>query len=195
METKLKILKATFHLFAKEGMDFSLNDVANEVGIKKASIYAHFDSKEALVRQLIEEEIEKYFFQIDQEQIASSNQGALKNVFYSFLGYHNDELDKLLFWKRLLLFPPHGLDEVVRNRIDELSQARYTLVYTLIEREIQSGHIVDHQPDEVTMSFFAILHGLLSGILIYHKTDITCHYDAIWNNFYHSIFLVKEPLC
>lgn len=49
METKQKIMNSAFRLFAEKGNEFSLTEVANEVGIKKASIYAHFASKEVLL--------------------------------------------------------------------------------------------------------------------------------------------------
>ena len=53
METKGRIIDSAFVLFAKKGIRFSLSEVAKEVGIKKASIYAHFDSKEMLMKEII----------------------------------------------------------------------------------------------------------------------------------------------
>lgn len=61
METKQKIMNSAFRLFAEKGNEFSLTEVANEVGIKKASIYAHFASKEVLLYEVIDQEIYEYF--------------------------------------------------------------------------------------------------------------------------------------
>ena len=61
METKLKIMNSAFELFAKKGISFSLTEVAREVGIKKASIYAHFENKDMLLHEMIDQEMKKYF--------------------------------------------------------------------------------------------------------------------------------------
>ena len=53
-ETKNKILEAAIKFFAQRGFyAVTMKDIANEVGIKVASIYNHYDSKEALLEDAL----------------------------------------------------------------------------------------------------------------------------------------------
>jgi AcrR family transcriptional regulator len=174
-------MKATFELFAKKGISFSLTEVSNIVGIKKASIYAHFENKDMLLHQVIDEEMKKYFFEINQEK------DDLEKFFFSFLHYFKESETKLLFWKRLLLLPPESMDSRLLDKIHAMTDERYSIVKNLIKRDINSGIIKDLPSEEICLTFFSLMHGLLSSVLIYHPQDIKVHYNSIWNIFWNGI--------
>ncbi|MBQ2636777.1 MAG: TetR/AcrR family transcriptional regulator [Methanobrevibacter sp.] len=53
MNTKEKIFNVSLDLFSKRGYDsVSLREIAEEVGIKKSSIYSHYPSKEAILMEI-----------------------------------------------------------------------------------------------------------------------------------------------
>lgn len=55
MSTKEKIFDVALDLFSKKGYDsVSLREIAEEVGIKKSSIYSHYLSKEAILISIFE---------------------------------------------------------------------------------------------------------------------------------------------
>ena len=55
MNTKEKIFDVSLDLFSKRGYDsVSLREIAEEVGIKKSSIYSHYSSKEAILMDIFE---------------------------------------------------------------------------------------------------------------------------------------------
>ena len=55
MNTKEKIFDVALDLFSKKGYDsVSLREIAEEVGIKKSSIYSHYPSKEAILMDIFE---------------------------------------------------------------------------------------------------------------------------------------------
>lgn len=55
MNTKEKIFDVSLDLFSKKGYDsVSLREIAEEVGIKKSSIYSHYSSKEAILMDIFE---------------------------------------------------------------------------------------------------------------------------------------------
>lgn len=174
-------MNSAFELFAKKGISFSLTEVAKEVGIKKASIYAHFENKDMLLHEVIGQEMKKYFFEINQEN------DDLKKIFFGVLEYYNDSQTKLLFWKRLLLLPPESIDSDLINKIHFMSNERYEVVKNLILKDIKAGIIKTHSEEEICLMFFSITHGLLSSVLIYHPHDIKQHYKNIWNIFWNSI--------
>ena len=55
MNTKEKIFDVALDLFSRKGYDsVSLREIAEEVGIKKSSIYSHYPSKEAILMDIFE---------------------------------------------------------------------------------------------------------------------------------------------
>lgn len=83
--------------------------MAEEVEIKKPSIYAHFQSKEELLHKVIDREIDTYFLKINDEMDSfckneDNIEKILKKTFMTILHYY-DSLDRLYFWKRIILLP------------------------------------------------------------------------------------------
>ena len=59
-DTKKKILKVTGSLFAKRGyFGVSMDEIAKEVGVAKSALYYHFESKEALYKELMEDSVKE----------------------------------------------------------------------------------------------------------------------------------------
>ena len=55
MSTKEKIFDVSLDLFSRKGYDsVSLREIAEEVGIKKSSIYSHYSCKEAILMDIFE---------------------------------------------------------------------------------------------------------------------------------------------
>ena len=181
METKIKIMETAFRLFADKGTEFSLNEVANEVGIQKASIYAHFTSKEELLYAIINKEITAYFLEINE------NCRDLKSMFFMILNYYENSRTKLYFWKRLLLFPPKAFEDTLVAKITDLSQQRFEIIKEIIVSNMENGMIRRQEPEAVTFSYFSMIHGILSSSIIYKPADLTKHYDSLWEIFLNGV--------
>ncbi len=55
MNTKERIFNAALNLFSQKGYDsVSLREIAEEVGIRKSSIYSHYPSKEAILMDIFD---------------------------------------------------------------------------------------------------------------------------------------------
>lgn len=174
METKNKIINATYGLFAEKGMRFSLNEVAKIVGIKKASIYAHFSSKEELLYQLFNNEIDEYLFAVECKS------KSLKELYFGILNSYGSSREKLLFWKRLLLFPPNTMESEIRQRIIDLSERRFKKVKMLINDSSPPGSSDDKNTELLTVIFLSIIHGILSSEIIYAKCKIESYFNNEW---------------
>ena len=181
METKKKIMDSAFRLFADKGMVFSLSEVAGEVGIQKASIYAHFASKEELLYAVIDREANEYFFEINEH---CQN---LKDMFYLILNYYDKSKTKLYFWKRLFLLPPRSGEEILDDKVSILTAQRIKLIKEIIASEIEKGSIRCQDVDAVAFSYFSMIQGLLSSRIIFESEDISKHYESIWQIFWNGI--------
>lgn len=59
--TKQEILEASLELFSVQGFEAtSISQITNAVGIRKASLYSHFENKQAILDALIKEVLEQY---------------------------------------------------------------------------------------------------------------------------------------
>ena len=59
--TKSEILNAALDLFSTQGYEAtSISQIAEAVGIRKASLYSHFDSKQAILDALVDVVLEEY---------------------------------------------------------------------------------------------------------------------------------------
>ena len=59
--TKQAILEASLELFSVQGFEAtSISQIADAVGIRKASLYSHFDSKQAILDAIVKEVLQQY---------------------------------------------------------------------------------------------------------------------------------------
>lgn len=174
METRNNIIEATYGLFAEKGMTFSLNEVAVMVGIKKPSIYAHFNSKDDLLHHIFDKEVEEYF------DVVECKSGTLKDLFFGMLNYFSLSRKKLLFWKRLLLFPPSTLNYEMRQKIIDLSERRFNKVKSLIENTFTDSPRSVEEINVMSVFFLSVIHGLLSSEIIYQNQNIESCFRQEW---------------
>ena len=59
--TKQEILEAALELFSMQGFEAtSVSQIADAVGIRKASLYSHFENKQAILDALVKEVLDRY---------------------------------------------------------------------------------------------------------------------------------------
>ena len=181
MLTKIKITETTVKLFAEKGTEFSISEITKAVGIKKASFYAHFASKEELLYKIIDTEIDAYFFEVKEDH------RELKEVFFAILDYYHGSVEKLYFWKRLRLFPPLKFKDTLIKKIEELSQRRHEIIKEIIAEYIEKKIIPDQDVETTALTFLSLIHGMLSSVIIYDSRNISQYYEGIWKIFWRGI--------
>ena len=59
--TKQEILEASLDLFSVQGFEAtSISQIANAVGIRKASLYSHFENKQAILDAIVKDVLDQY---------------------------------------------------------------------------------------------------------------------------------------
>ena len=53
-DMKIKILKATITVFNKKGLKLTMDDIAEQMGISKKTIYKYYDSKEDIFDNIVD---------------------------------------------------------------------------------------------------------------------------------------------
>ena len=114
MNTKEKIFNVSLDLFSKKGYDsVSLREIAEEVGIKKSSIYSHYSSKEAILMDIFDQFTKS--FEIDSEEIELREDNPLLENPELFYHMGSEAIKNMLFqetnlkiWKLILIQMHHN---------------------------------------------------------------------------------------
>ena len=88
MSLEIKIVNATINIFKEKGVKFTMDDLANNLGVSKRTLYENIDSKETLLNLLVDD----IFDSITEKGKEILNDATI------------DNLEKL---KRILLFYLH----------------------------------------------------------------------------------------
>ncbi|WP_158738741.1 TetR/AcrR family transcriptional regulator [Alteribacillus sp. YIM 98480] len=189
-----KIKKNALELFAENGYDgTSLSDIAKRVGIKKPSLYNHFDSKEALYFATIEDVFRAYVDYVN-ESLANIKvktvKTKLKQALVStaqFLSSH----DIGMMYMRVLMFPPMDLRENIVKRFELWEGETDEIYIQLFEDGIKSNEI---QPGDIQIylqAFYTLLDGISTDMFIYSKEKVESKLEAGWMVFWNGICVRK----
>lgn len=182
MNTKEKIFDVSLDLFSKKGYDsVSLREIADEVGIKKSSIYSHYSSKESILMDIFE-----YFKGLFESEALISNEDIILSYDNEILlenpelFYHMgsetikemlSEEKNLKIWKLIFIQMHHN--EKIRiffqNEILEKPLAFWTEFFTILkEKEIIRK---DFNPQLLAKEYYSFP--------IYLLLEICAKYDDI----------------
>lgn len=181
-----KVKQAAFKLFAIKGYEATtMRDIGKEAGIKAASIYAHFASKEVLFLDLVSEMLQKINWELTDQKIISDIElkETLFNVFQSYYNYFSNHEFDLRFWQRIRYFPPVGLEN--KYDINKLGSSRMLLeLYVeLFSRTKEETNLI-YPIEMYVMSYFSFVSGYIDSLLIVpfrlNTTQLKQAFDIFW---------------
>ncbi|MBH0173477.1 TetR/AcrR family transcriptional regulator [Fictibacillus sp. 23RED33] len=182
--------------FAQLGYEgASLSVIANEVGIKKQSIYTHFKSKDDLYLQTFHEatdcEIDfvKQFIE-DQESLQ------LREVLSKFLTEYLERFEKnnnMKFFMRTSFYPPVKHDEVIKagsNRFVDRLESLFTALFEQHSDELRH----DVTPETAALAFLTMLDGLLVELIYGIPERLQKRSKQSWSVFWWGISIESGEL-
>ncbi len=171
--SKVEIKAAALELFATKGYEgTTMREIGDKVGIKGASIYYHFKSKEDIFLDIVNDLIKKFTWEsinIDKVRTDGKYTSIRSMLFEVFKGYYlffaKNRID-LLFWQRIRFFPPAGLEK--KYDVNNLIYNRPTLeIYIdLFKKGIENKEIKEAHVGVLVMSFFAFISGFTDSLII-----------------------------
>ncbi|WP_426958876.1 TetR/AcrR family transcriptional regulator [Muricoccus radiodurans] len=154
------ILAAASRLFMGEGFAaVSMDAVAREAGVSKATLYAHFTGKEALFGAIVEARCEAIAAEAEALAVhAPSPEGALRKLALLWMGFLLQPSTMAIH--RVVIAEGGRFPEIVR-RFYAAGPARGRALLTgWIAAEQRHGHLrTDVDPDEAAGHFGALLRG------------------------------------
>lgn len=175
--------------FARDGYEgASLSKIAEEVGIKKPSIYAHYKGKDelffAVVNYAIETEkrrIIEYF----QSQENKSIEDALRG-FFDWIEKESTEHDHARFLLRISFFPPSKLHQDVAELVNPFfKQMQRILARWLRNRHanLYTSNVMESALAYITLVDGTVLELIYSGSVLYKKR-VRAAWPIFWRGFY-----------
>ena len=181
--TKQLILDHALALFTDKGYEgASMDDIARAVGIRKASLYAHFDGKESIFRALFDDILAEYVRAIDELTRSSeeSAPAALERVFLTFIDYCYDN-PKMYFWDRYFYYPPAFLRDYIREKTLETERLFLERIRRLMEQGAGNGEIRGGDTEGMTLSYYYLMIGLSMSVRMYDRETLLRAARAAWN--------------
>lgn len=109
-----RICAAAVIHFAERGYDAaSLNDIAGAVGIRKASLYAHFTSKDALFMDVFNEALQLERNYMSQCFVDEQSEAQAGSAYCASLAQRYQTSEHLRLLLRTAYFPPVGLQPAI----------------------------------------------------------------------------------
>ena len=177
--SKDKIIASALSKFAKQGYyHTSLAEIAEDVGIRKPSIYAHFPSKEMIFLTLLHEAFTREQFALDIFSIQNPSQDTLHEYFFG-IPVRYEKNGYLRFWIRALYMPPYDLEKEVKE-CDRLYSKMIdsTLNNVLQKIEMKTGLL--RPKIEVADAFTGLLRGIHAELLYNGAQDALKKARGMW---------------
>lgn len=189
--TKEKIKSIALSLFAQKGYEgTTMNEIANLVGIKKASLYAHFTGKEDLFFSVYEDLAQEYVNLMTRIMHDADGMGVQDKLYYMFeeyIRYYIDTPEIQAFWNQITLFsPPDIYNQVCIHASNYEFTVRQWIEDTLLEG-INQGLIVNSDAKTMAIAYRSLREGLLNGMMMDPELNNAGTIKSLWEYFWFGI--------
>lgn len=181
--TKQLILEKALELFTDKGYEgSSMDDIAKAVGIRKASLYAHFDGKEHIFSAIFDDILEEYTRVIDELTACSEEDAVarLEYIFLFFIDYCKDNL-KMYFWDRYFYYPPAFLADFIREKTLETETLFLERIRWWMMRVVQGRSDQNPGAEDMALAYYYSMMGLSMSVKLYDREQLLLDARAAWN--------------
>lgn len=190
-----KIKLEAMKLFAVHGYEkTSMQLIANNVGIKKASLYAHFKGKEdiffSIVNDCIKNNKEELKILTKQLKSMKTIEQKLYAVFCHISLYPTEKNKDIEFnfFKRNMFFPPEELKDVLHQKLSSYEEELYSLILGIINKGLSCGELkTDDNAEDLLKAFMCTADGVMLQIHYYSVKEFFNIGKSVWKVFWNGI--------
>ncbi len=165
-----QILEAALTIFTHSGIDHArMEDIAEEAGLSKGTLYLYFESKDDLIHSLLEQLSEAYGQPV---QAIAGDEGPVIERLYALAHAMVDYTEQLTeIWPVIYESYAWALrEEEIRRMMQRHFDASRTLLEDLIRKGIQQGEFRRVDPAETALQLVALHEGLQQLRALYGET-------------------------
>ncbi|WP_044336715.1 TetR/AcrR family transcriptional regulator [Rossellomorea aquimaris] len=182
-DNKQLIKNVALDLFGQKGYeDTSLKEIATAVGIKKPSIYNHFQSKEDLFMEVIEDlsvsEVTAYK-SIEEEMNPQEPLTNIKTLFDLFCQRLVTTKEALL-WKRVTFFPPEVFKDLIQKQFIYFEQVTTAILVSIYQEGLKQELFSEIKEDEFIASFLCLVDGVFLEHHYYTEEIFRQRIESAW---------------
>ena len=158
-ERKNQILNAAEQVFTQKGLDLArMDDIANETGLSKGTLYLYFKSKDDLIIAILDRIFQGVFKQLARRKTAELT--ATEAIYW----FTEEAIRDYKSMLRLMPVAYEFLALAFRNRTVQLALKQYFRHYMdvlapIIQHGIETGEFRQVDPQEVAIALGAIYEG------------------------------------
>ncbi|TSB45271.1 TetR/AcrR family transcriptional regulator [Alkalicoccobacillus porphyridii] len=184
------IKQSALFSFGRNGFEgASLAKIAEEVGIKKQSIYTHFKNKDELFLTVLEQSLDEDFAYIKEwsEQYQYQSLHDFLLGYLQLIGKRFSGEDSYRFGLRISFFPPDHLYKEVMEKV-YANEARCEQLFLLrFEKAIKEDSMMIKDMRSAVLAYLSILDAIFVE-LIYGKPErAELKMKSLWNIYWRGI--------
>ena len=193
--TRQTILEKALELFTDKGyIGASMGDIAEAVGIRKASLYSHFSGKESIFRAIFDQILEDYVVFIHALTDGSGQQSAIQTlhvIFETFIRYCKNNRN-MYFWDRYYYYPPEFLKDYIVDKTEETNSFFLDRITHVFAAGIEEGDIIRQPPRKLALSYYYLLIGLSMSVRLYDADELERETEDALDGFLAGKQITKE---
>ncbi|MCK1994081.1 TetR/AcrR family transcriptional regulator [Peribacillus muralis] len=159
-----EIKEAALKYFTIHGYEgASLSQIAEEVGMRKQSIYAHFKGKDDLFLNVLRDAKEteltsklEYFSKVDAENPEKDLYGFLQLIVDLF-----QKNEHVKFWLRMSFFPPAHLEKDITEEVVDIEEKVQVILEEKFQAWIDAGLIIKEAAITPTFAFLGVVDSIM----------------------------------
>ncbi|MCT1901378.1 TetR/AcrR family transcriptional regulator [Oceanobacillus sojae] len=191
MHTKERILMEGMELFATHGYNgTSMTKIADRVGLKKSSLYAHYSSKEELFFD-VTTKIAADYVHFVKSTFENNGQTTEEKLYLSFQAHVKDMANhdsSIEFYNRFSSYPPTGFESRILELLRDSEEQARKAFKEEIKKAQKAGDITDEvSPEDAARAFYGLLDGLSYETSYYNMDVIENHGESMWKVFWRGV--------
>jgi AcrR family transcriptional regulator len=188
--TANRIKEVALMHFAEKGYEgTSMSQIADDVGIKKQSIYTHFKRKDDLFLHVMKDGFMEEFRFVTTFLENHKNDPLDECLFRFLLEYKEryDQDDNTKFWLRMSFFPPGHLYEQVMVYVYELLDKVESLLIPYFDRAITEEKISPIGAERAATAFLGVLDAVFIEMLYGGNERTKKRIEASWYVYWRGV--------
>lgn len=155
--THKMIIEAFIRLVEEKGYDnVTVQDIADEAMINRATFYAHFKDKQDLYEQIFEIAINAFTSVLDLEQLVHGNRIKVKQIIFALTNIYKNIQERKSFFLTIM---DGSSNELLRKKLEELLYNKYANIFNRLKiKENELEVPIDFIIEYMTSIFIGTLH-------------------------------------
>jgi AcrR family transcriptional regulator len=169
-ERKSQILDAAMETFSKLGFHKArMSDIAESSGLSKGSLYWYFDSKDAIILNLLDRVFEPEL--TDFRDLLTDHRSSEERL-EIYVNRVADDINKMLKWMPLVyeFIALAFRQKTLKSALSRYFQQNMEILVSLIQQGIDSGEFQVNSAEDAAIAIGSLIEG--TGVLWFYDPDL-----------------------